>query len=126
DGRVTENLLREAGATVVTSMQELFDSSAAFARADGRHPKSRRTAIFTVAGGPGVVGADHCWEEGLELPPLEEKLAKFRAELPPFAGLGNPVDVTGHTRRPLFEPVFRAVAEEVDSVIAVALGLDIP
>jgi len=36
------------------------------------------------------------------------------------------VDVTGQTKRELFEPVFEAVANEVDSVIAVALGLDIP
>jgi acyl-CoA synthetase (NDP forming) len=125
DGRVISNLLREAGAAVVTSMQDLFDTSAAFAQVNGL-PKSRRTAIFTVAGGAGVVGSDHVYDEGLELPPLEDKLAAWRPQLPAFAGLGNPVDVTGQTKRELFEPVFEAVAKEVDSVIAVALGLDIP
>ncbi|MPZ55666.1 MAG: hypothetical protein GEU91_04040 [Rhizobiales bacterium] len=126
DGRVVSDLLREAGATVVTSMEELFDTSAAFARANGLLPKSRRTAIFTVAGGAGVVASDHCYDEKLELPFLEEKLASWRPQLPLFAGLGNPVDVTGQTKRELFGPVFEAVANEVDSVIAVALGLDIP
>jgi acyl-CoA synthetase (NDP forming) len=125
DGRVTDDLLREAGATVVRSMQELFDASAALALTKGRYPAGRNTAIFTVAGGPGVVAADHCFDEGLDLPPLDEKLAKWRPDLPPFASLSNPVDVTGQTKRSLFEPVFQATADEVDSIIAVALGLDI-
>jgi acetyltransferase len=126
DGRVTASLFREAGATVVNSMQELFDTSAAFALANGRYPKGRRIAIFTVAGGPGVVATDHCYDEGLELPPLDEKLAKWRPELPPFAGLSNPVDVTGQTKLSLFAPVLQSTADEVDAVIAIALGLDIP
>ena len=35
-------------------------------------PKGRRVAILTNAGGPGILAADACEAEGLELPVLSE------------------------------------------------------
>ena len=51
DGRVWENLMREAGATFVESSEELFDVAAALARCR-RLPQGRRAAIFSLAVAP--------------------------------------------------------------------------
>jgi acyl-CoA synthetase (NDP forming) len=128
DGRVMAALLREAGAIVVESMQELFDTAAAFARSGDRLPRGRRTSIFAVSGGPSVVCADHCHDEGLELPPLEQSLASLRPIVPVFAALGNPVEITGQTRGANVVTCGTTLAklDEVDSIVAISIGLDMP
>ena len=59
-------------------------------------PHGRRVGILTNSGGPGVLCADSCVAEGLNLPqlsdPTQSALASF---LPPTAALSNPVDVIG-------------------------------
>ncbi|MCI4369278.1 MAG: acetate--CoA ligase family protein, partial [Thermoplasmata archaeon] len=54
-----------------------------------------RLAILTNSGGPGIVAADACARQGLELPPppapLVEKLTHL---LSPSSAFGNPVDMT--------------------------------
>src|SRR5260370_30165497 len=94
EGRVWEALLREAGATVVTDTEELFDAAAAFVRAGSHLPRGRRVAIVTISGGPSVVAADACDAEGLELPRLDDRLQSIRPLVPSFASLRNPVDLT--------------------------------
>jgi len=126
DGRVWDSLLREAGANVATSSQELFDVAAAFARNSGRRFNGRRAAIFALAGGPSVVAADHCDEHGIDLPPLDDKLQELRAIVPPYAALGNPVEVTGQTRREHLGTCAQAITRqpEIDALIGIAIGLD--
>jgi len=126
DGRVWESLVREAGGIFVDSSEELFDAAMALARAGGNLPRGRRTSIFSLAGGPGVVGADHCEAAGMTLPPLEQALQSLRPIVPPFAALGNPVEVTGQTRREHMNTCAQAVINQpnVDSMIGIALGLD--
>ena len=50
-------LLAQAGVLRASSIEELFDMAMAFER-DGRVPRSRRTAVLTNAGGPGILAAD--------------------------------------------------------------------
>ena len=128
DGRVWESLLREAGAVFVDSSEELFDVAAAFARSGNNLPKGNRTAIFALAGGPSVVAADHCDQYDIELPPLEEKLQSLRPIVPPFAALGNPVEVTGQTKREHLNTCAQAIITQpnIDSMIGIAIGLDFP
>lgn len=129
DGRVWDALLKEAGANVVEGSEELFDVAACFARVGANVPKSRRTAILTLAGGPAVVAADHCDLNGLELPVLEGDLEPaIRDIVPPFASLRNPVDLTGQTLPANFGRAIEQVArlDQVDAMLAIAIGLDIP
>lgn len=128
DGRVWESLLREAGATFVESSEELFDVAAAFARSGNKLPRGNRAAIFALAGGPSVVAADHCEERGIELPPLEQQLQSLRPIVPPFAALGNPVEVTGQTKREHMNTCAQAIVTQpnVDALIGIAIGLDFP
>ena len=126
DGRVWESLVREAGGIFVDSSEELFDAAMALARAGNHLPRGRRTAIFSLAGGPGVVGADHCEAAGITLPPLDDALQSLRPIVPPFAALGNPVEVTGQTKREHMNTCAQAVITQpnIDSMIGIALGLD--
>jgi acetyltransferase len=128
DGRVWQSLVTEAGGIFVDSSQDLFDSAAALARAGSKLPRGRRAAIFSLAGGPGVVAADHCEANGITLPPLDEPLQVLRPIVPPFAALGNPVEVTGQTRREHMDTCAQAVINQpnVDAMVGIALGLDFP
>jgi acyl-CoA synthetase (NDP forming) len=109
--------------------EEFLDAIETFARLGGRRPAAPRVAIVTVSGGPSVVAADCAERSGLEVPPLPEAAqARLRALLPPFAAVGNPVDLT-----PLVEPArlpeaVRLVVEQepVAGAVAVNVGLDVP
>ncbi len=58
-------LLAQAGALRAGSVEELFDIAMAFA---GQSlPRSRRTAIVTNAGGPGILAADSLEAHGLDM-----------------------------------------------------------
>ena len=62
-----------------------------------RKPKGNRVAVVTLSGGAGVLMADHCAPAGLELPELSAAtLARLKEILPPYAGLNNPIDLTGN------------------------------
>jgi len=128
DGRVWESLLREAGAVFADSSEELFDTAMALARAGSNLPRGRKVAIFALAGGPSVVAADHCEQRGLELPPLGEQMQSLKPLVPPFAALGNPVEVTGNTRREHLNTCAQTIVTQpnVDAMIGIALGLDYP
>ncbi len=128
DGRIWTSLLREAGAQVVDGSDELFDVAAAFARSHDRLPRGRGVAIFTVAGGPAVVAADHCAMHGLAMPPLEHSLSGLKARIPGFASVRNPIDIPGSLPRDLFALVLDEAAglEHVDAVLGIAIGLDMP
>jgi acyl-CoA synthetase (NDP forming) len=53
--------------------------------------------VVTLSGGAGVLLADHCAPAGLVLPPLSDQtLDALKRVLPPYAGLHNPIDVTGN------------------------------
>lgn len=126
DGRVMAALLREAGAIVVESMQELFDTAAGFAATGKFLPRGRRTSIFAVSGGPSVVASDHCYDEKLDLPPLGERLKDLRKILPAWASINNPVEIGGQAKGAYITTATSIAAQDVvDSMIAIAIGLDI-
>ncbi len=120
---------RRGGIVLADETEEFLDAIETFARLGGRRPAAPRVAIVTVSGGPSVVAADCAERSGLEVPPLPEAAqARLRALLPPFAAVGNPVDLT-----PLVEPArlpeaVRLVVEQepVAGAVAVNVGLDVP
>ena len=59
-------------------------------------PRGRRVGILTMGGGLGVVTAEACEKEGLEIAALEPStIAEFDALLPSRWSHGNPVDLVG-------------------------------
>jgi acetate---CoA ligase (ADP-forming) len=87
-------------------------------------PRGKRVGILTMGGGFGVVTAEDCEKEGLEIAELEpQTLKKMSAILPPRWTPGNPVDLVG-TRQTAGENIgsacLRLLLEDgnVDAIIS--------
>lgn len=85
-------MLAQAGVLRASSVEDLFDMAMGFGVKN--LPRSRRTAVLTNAGGPGILAADAMEAHGLELvelsPPTIEAL---RPLFPPEASIRNPLDM---------------------------------
>ena len=102
---IVDALFRQAGVIRTERLEETVRRrSAALASADSA---GSRVAILTNAGGPGILAADACEANGLQLPPLsEDTRAELRSFLPAAASVNNPVDMLAsapaeHYRRSL-------------------------
>ena len=117
---VVDALFRQAGVIRTERLEELFDVAALLSHQPV--PRGPRVAILTNAGGPGILAADACEANGLELPTLGEATrAELRSFLPAAAAVANPVDMLAsapadHYRRAL-ATILRD--DEVDSVITI-------
>ena len=85
---------RQAGVIRVDDDDELCDVVTALLNQP--LPRSNRIGILTNGGGPGVVAAEACEREGLEIAPLTSStMEKLDAYLPPRWSHGNPIDTAG-------------------------------
>ena len=120
---------RRAGAVVAEDTEEFFDAIEALVVSTAPRPAAPAVAVITVSGGPSVIAADTADAAGLAVPALgEEARAALRALLPPFAAVGNPVDLTPQVAPERIGAAVRIVFDqpEVAGVVAVDVGLDIP
>lgn len=94
DEVIIDTLLQEAGAIIVYSLEELFDTVHLFSRFQS---VSRfGTAIITNAGGLGVLSVDSSVEYNLRLASIEPKAVQQLGQvLPAAASRHNPVDILG-------------------------------
>jgi acyl-CoA synthetase (NDP forming) len=120
DGDTIDAACRAAGIARVHSPQELVDVAEALLHLP--RPRGRRVAVLADGGGHGGVAAGLAQRAGLEVPPLDAPLvARLRAELPPAAATGNPVDLAGGGEQDIvcFERTVRILlgSGEVDSVL---------
>jgi acetyl coenzyme A synthetase (ADP forming)-like protein len=85
-------LFDQAGVIRTDTLNDLFSVTQLLTKQP--MPRGDRVAIVTNAGGPGILCADACQSDGVEVPELpsevQERLAEF---LPPASSLGNPVDM---------------------------------
>jgi acyl-CoA synthetase (NDP forming) len=89
---LTDTLLRQSGVIRTNTLEEMFDVAALLASQP--IPAGHRVAIVTNAGGPGILAADACEANGLQVTALApETMEKLRAFLPPSASVANPVDM---------------------------------
>ena len=85
-------LLAQAGVLRAGSVEELFDMAMAFGVET--RPRSRRTAVLTNAGGPGILAADALEANGLDVVELRpETVAALAPIFPEEASIRNPVDM---------------------------------
>lgn len=119
-----EALFAQCGVIRATNLEEFL--ALATGLSNQQLPAGQRIGILTNSGGPGVLCADSCASEGLNVPELSahtrSSLASF---LPPTAALGNPVDVIGFATE---EQHARAVetmlrADEIDALIIVHVSV---
>jgi acyl-CoA synthetase (NDP forming) len=94
DDVIYATAFKQAGVIRVEDEGELCDM--VLSLRDLPLPRGNRIAILTVGGGFGVVTAEDCEKEGLEIASLEPRtLKKLSAVLPPRWVPGNPVDLVG-------------------------------
>ena len=83
-------------------------------------PKGNRVAIVTNAGGPGIVATDKIESHGLSMARFtKETIEELRLNLPPEAGIYNPVDVLGDAKAERFKFALERVLKDdnVDSAV---------
>jgi acetyl coenzyme A synthetase (ADP forming)-like protein len=113
-------LFAQAGVIRVETAQELFDCARLLACQP--LPAGRRVAIVGNSGGPGIMAADACEREGLEVAPFPEALQQRLAGLAPgAAGLSNPVDLGAAVTPAALEGALRAVLDSPDVDAALAI-----
>ena len=99
---VVSAVFRQLGVTRVDGLDELLDTSAAFARTAPEAPptwgpKGPGICVYAVSGGTGAHLADMVAAAGLRLPPLTKatQAALHDGLIPPYLRVSNPVDCGG-------------------------------
>jgi acetyl coenzyme A synthetase (ADP forming)-like protein len=113
-------LFRQTGVIRTNTLQETFDVAALLSCQPV--PRGRRVAIVTNAGGPGILCADACVAEGLEIPTLaEETQAALRGILPAEASVANPIDMIASATPEQFREAIRLVGDDpgVDALVVI-------
>jgi len=122
-GRVWKAVFEQTGIIANDSIQEAVDTLVACC--DLPLPKGPRLAIVTGPGGPGVLAADACIEQGLELAPLSSATRARLSELVPSVGtsLRNPVDLgmTSNNEPEMYRTAIETLSTDpgVDAILAI-------
>ncbi|HVM00006.1 MAG TPA: GNAT family N-acetyltransferase [Egibacteraceae bacterium] len=115
-----EALFRQAGVIRTDSLEELFGVATLLATQPV--PAGDRVAILTNGGGPGILAADACESNGLEVPELAPETVSRLAEfLPREAGIRNPVDMIASASAANYGRAMRVLADDprVDSLLVI-------
>jgi acetate---CoA ligase (ADP-forming) len=115
-----EALLAQAGVLRAASIEELFDMAMAFSTQ--RLPRSRRTAVLTNSGGPGILAADALETQALELVELHpETVTRLLPLFPEEASIRNPLDMIASATPEGYRTALDALLADgnVDSAVAI-------
>jgi len=125
--KVFDAACRQAGVVLAEQPMELLDLSAVFSSLP--LPRGNRMGIMTLGGGWGVVTADLCMENGLQVPHLSDTLIKqLNKILPPFWSHTNPVDIVGGNNPDVHKKIVEELLKwnECDAVIHMGiLGMQV-
>ncbi len=92
--KIFSSAMKQCGAIEARSLDELFDFTKVLSKLGSA--KGKRVAIITNGGGYGVLSADACIHEGLELAELSHSsITEIKKTMPEFAGVHNPLDLIG-------------------------------
>jgi len=112
-------LLAQCGVLRANSVEELFDLSMAFGSLP--LPRGSRVAIVTNAGGPGIILADACEAEGLQVAEFStETQDRLRRIVPEEASVRNPVDMIASATPHAYQEALEIALQDpgVDAAIA--------
>ena len=119
--RVYSAALAQCGALRVRTLEDAYDLCQGFAVLP--RPQGDKVVIVTNSGGPGVMAADQADDEGLSIlessPALKEELASF---LSPYAGKGNPIDITVEGTGEQYERALTVALRDYDCALAFYIG----
>jgi len=118
DEKIIDTLLEEAGAIIVYSLGELFDTVQLFTKF--QNVSRFGTAIITNAGGLGVLAVDASVESNLKLAKIENKAVQQLAKiLPNAASTHNPIDILGDADTVRYRETLQIIIKEktISSII---------
>jgi acyl-CoA synthetase (NDP forming) len=99
---------------------ELIDATKALSYQ--RPSKGNRVCIITNGGGSGVLAADECMRQGLEVAKLpDDKAEKLRHVFPYFYGINNPIDLTAQVRDEDYITALNELRDDYDGFVIIAL-----
>ncbi|HEV8290081.1 MAG TPA: CoA-binding protein [Candidatus Norongarragalinales archaeon] len=113
DYAVLKAACKQSGVILASSLEEMFDK----ARALAYLPRARQNAvaIITNGGGAGVLCADACEENGVNIVPLQpQTIKKLDASgvMHPAWSRSNPLDIIGDSTQKRYEVAMDAVLSE--------------
>ena len=117
---VVDALFRQAGVIRTERLEEMFDVAALLSHQP--IPRGARVAILTNAGGPGILAADACEANGLQLPQLSDATrSELRSFLPAAASVNNPVDMLASAPADHYRRALASILHDdsIDSVITI-------
>jgi acetyltransferase len=124
DDRVFDGLCQQLGVLRAPTVEQAFEWAATLATQP--LPKGRRTVVFTTVGGWGVLAADACTAEGLELIDLpKDVVARIDEMVPARWSRGNPIDLAGGETRDTVTEVLDLLCghPEIDALVHLGLGI---
>jgi acetyl coenzyme A synthetase (ADP forming)-like protein len=113
-------LFHQAGVIRTDTLSELFNVAALLTKQP--IPRGDRIVIVTNAGGPGIICADACQANGVQVaelaPEVKAQLASF---LPETASLGNPIDMIASASADDYRRTLRALvaADACDAILVI-------
>jgi acyl-CoA synthetase (NDP forming) len=117
---IFHSVLRRYGLREVMDFDGLLDAAKALSYQKAF--KGKRICIITNGGGSGVLAADECMRQELDVPALpaaaREQLLKV---FPPFYGINNPVDLTAQVKDDDYAFVLGELKDEYDGFLLIAL-----
>jgi acetate---CoA ligase (ADP-forming) len=120
-----DSLFEQIGITKVSDIEEVSDLCKILTKT--KKPLGNRVGIVTTSGGAGVILADHCALNGIDVPPLSEQTKQILQQyLPDFGSDLNPVDLTAQIAgsEELFNESVNAVANDPTiDILIVALTM---
>jgi acetyl coenzyme A synthetase (ADP forming)-like protein len=113
-------LFEQAGVIRTDTLHELFGVASLLTSQPV--PRGDRVAIVTNAGGPGIMCADACQADGVEVPELPPEVqAQLAAFLPAGASLRNPIDMIATASAEDYSKTIRTLidAHACDAILAI-------
>ncbi len=131
---VFNSILRQFGIKEAADFDDLIDAAKALSyqnpvrgqtgtdfSAVGRRG-SNRVCIITNGGGSGVLAADECMKQMLEVLSVPEKKVKeLRETFPPFYPMNNPIDLTAQSKDADYATVMETLKDDYDGFLIIAL-----
>ncbi len=117
---VFHSIVGQFGIREAADFDELMDATKALSYQ--RQSKGKRICIITNGGGSGVLAADECMRQGLDVVGISgETKARLQHFFPHFFVVNNPVDLTAQVKDEDYVTVLRELAGDYDGFLIIAL-----
>jgi acetyl coenzyme A synthetase (ADP forming)-like protein len=120
DETVFRAAMEEAGVILARNLADLFELAISFSV--NELPKGTRLAIVSNAGGPSVLAADACGQEGVTLATLSPHTVNELVKKTDAASVSNPIDLRGDAKADDFKTAFDLCQKDpgVDGILVIA------